>query len=59
MSRLLDYTKLCATLVVEPGDPTGRGIALLPKLGRFYVESRWAVRRTSAVHPCVWTAVAT
>jgi lipopolysaccharide transport system ATP-binding protein len=44
MSRELDHTPFCATLVVEPGDPTGRGIPLDPRFGRFFVGSRWSVR---------------
>jgi len=46
-----DRTKLCASLVVEPGDPTGRGAPLYLRHSRFFVPSRWRVVAARTVSP--------
>jgi len=49
----VDRAKLCASLVVEPGDPTGRGLPLYLRHSRFFVPSRWQARSLEAVATCV------
>jgi len=51
LRRVLDCAEHCATLVVDPGDPTGRGIRLNPQFGRFFVPSRWSVRTADRPRP--------
>jgi len=57
LTRLLDYVKLCASLLVEPADPTGRGIQLCPQQGMFFVSSRWEARPRPEPALCVSSEV--
>ena len=51
MSRTLDHVRLCATLVVQPGAPNGRGTIIDSKRGVFYVPSDWQARKSTAAVP--------
>lgn len=53
LRRLLDHTKFCATLVVDPGDPTGRGVPLCSGQGMVFVPSRWEARCLRESPVCV------